>query len=170
MKNLPKCREIDSALTRRFTCVSGTGAPCVRACLGCACGGRAGSTNSRRIERVYHAATAADGARTTDSVRGRFRRRPNVATAAAATARSSNPATQQKPLCVVVRSNARSIARSPLIAHLAAAGAACAYDGRGNTTINEMIKTRRRPALAKRTLPSNRPRPNRQPAAMKILI
>jgi len=42
------------------------------------------------------------------SVRGRFRRRPN---AAAAAARSSNPATQQKPLCVVVRSE-RSLDRS----------------------------------------------------------
>lgn len=65
MKNLPKRREIDSALTRRFTCVSATGAPCVRACLGCACGGRPGSTNSRRNARVYHAATAGDAARTT---------------------------------------------------------------------------------------------------------
>jgi len=65
MKNLPKRREIDSALTRRFTCVSATGAQCVRACLGCACGGRPGSTNSRRNARVYHAATAGDGARTT---------------------------------------------------------------------------------------------------------
>lgn len=104
---------------------------CVRACLGYACGGLAGSTNSRRNARVYHAATNDD-----DSVRGRFRRRPN----AGAAARSSNPATQQKPLCVVVRSNARSIARSPLIAHFAAAGAACAYDDRGDTTINVMIK------------------------------
>lgn len=93
-----------------------------------------------------------------DSVRGRFRRRPNVAAAA----RSSNSAMQQKPLCVVVRSNARSIASSPLIAHFAAAGEACAYDDRGDTTINEMIKTLRRrrwwPALAKRTPPSILPR------------
>lgn len=110
-KNLPKCRQIDSARAYPpfYLCAGDRARRCVRARAGCACGGRPGSTNSRRNARVYHAATAAD-----DSVRGRFRRRPNVAAAAAG---SSNPATQQKPLCVggaLERSLDRSFAGSSL--------------------------------------------------------
>ncbi|KAF0742950.1 Uncharacterized protein FWK35_00035707 [Aphis craccivora] len=111
-KNLPKCRQIDSARAYPpfYLCAGDRARWCVRACAGCACGSRPGSTNSRRNARVYHAATAAD-----DSVRGRFRRRPNVEAAAAAG--SSNPATQQKPLCVggaLERSLDRSFACSSL--------------------------------------------------------
>jgi len=84
------CRNVAKSIARFTWCVGyrararACACACVRARSGCACGGPPGSTNSRRNARVYHAAT------NDDSVRGRFRRRPNVAT------RSSNPANATK--------------------------------------------------------------------------